>query len=210
LSATRAIQKMLLLISIGVGLVSVILIIIFSSVLTEIVRTQEAHIRESEMRHRVIFEKSPLGLARFDHEGVITDCNQRYLEIMGATRETLIGFDALRRSTPEMRERIGAALAGEPSVYEGEFTSVTGGRTFFMRAAFNPLESGRPSSGVIATVEDITERKMIEREVRANLEELERFNRLVVGREERMIQLKQEVNDFLIAQGDDPKYKIVE
>ena len=210
LSATRAIQKMLLLISIGVGLVSVILIIIFSSVLTEIVRTQEAHIRESEMRHRVIFEKSPLGLARFDHEGVITDCNQRYLEIMGATRETLIGFDALRRSTPEMRERIGAALAGEPSVYEGEFTSVTGGRTFFMRAAFNPLESGRPSSGVIATVEDITERKMIEREVRANLEELERFNRLVVGREERMIRLKREVNDFLVARGDAPKYKIVE
>ena len=331
LSATRAIQKMLLLISIGVGLVSVILIIVFSSVLTEIVRTQEAHIRESEMRHRiifeksplgmirfsddgeimdcndkfvelmgstreklmgfntarrsspemrekirvalegepsvyeneytsvnggrtlylrvvfnpiepgtnptgviatlediteakkaeaalresemrhrVIFEKSPLGLARFDREGVITDCNQRYMEIMGATRETLIGFDALRRSTPEMCERIGAALAGEPSVYEGEFTSVTGGRTFFMRAAFNPLESGRRSSGVIATVEDITERKMIEREVRANLEELERFSRLVVGREERMIQLKREVNDFLVARGDAPKYKIVE
>ena len=170
----------------------------------------EAALRESEMRHRIIFEKSPLGLARFDREGVITDCNQRYMEIMGATRETLIGFDALRRCTPEMRERIGAALAGEPSVYEGEFTSVTGGRTFFMRAAFNPLESGRPSSGVIATVEDITERKTIEREVRANLEELERFSRLVVGREERMMQLKQEVNDFLIAQGEDPKYKIVE
>jgi len=330
-SATRAIQKMLLLVSIGVGLVSVILIIVFSSVLTEIVRTQEAQIRESEMRHRiifeksplgmirfsddgeildcndkfvelmgstrerligfntarrsspemrekirialegepsvyeneytsvnggrtlylrvvfnpiepgknptgviatlediteakkaeaalresemrhrVIFEKSPLGLARFDREGVVTDCNQRYMEIMGATRETLIGFDALRRSTPEVRERIEAALAGEPSVYEGEFTSVTGGRTFYMRAAFNPLESGRPSSGVIATVEDITERKTIEREVRANLEELERFSRLVVGREERMMQLKKEVNDFLIAQGDAPKYKIAE
>ena len=79
-----------------------------------------------------------------------------------------------------------------------------------MRAAFNPLESGRPSSGVIATVEDITERKMIEREVRANLEELERFSRLVVGREERMMQLKKEVNDFLIARGDAPKYKIAE
>ncbi len=330
-SATRAIQKMLLLVSIGVGLVSVILIIVFSSVLTEIVRTQEAQIRESEMRHRiifeksplgmirfsddgeildcndkfvelmgstrerligfntarrsspemrekirialegepsvyeneytsvnggrtlylrvvfnpiepgknptgviatlediteakkaeaalresemrhrVIFEKSPLGLARFDREGVVTDCNQRYMEIMGTTRETLIGFDALRRSTPEVRERIEAALAGEPSVYEGEFTSVTGGRTFYMRAAFNPLESGRPSSGVIATVEDITERKTIEREVRANLEELERFSRLVVGREERMMQLKKEVNDFLIAQGDAPKYKIAD
>jgi len=170
----------------------------------------EAALRESEMRHRIIFEKSPLGLVRFDSEGIITDCNSRYIEIMGSSREKLIGFDAARLAPPEVRKKILIALKGEPSVYEGEFESVTGGRTFFMRAVLNPLDPGRHSSGVIGTVEDITERKIIERQIGENLEDLERFSRLVIGREERMIRLKEEINTLLAEQGIGPRYRIPE
>jgi hypothetical protein len=39
---------------------------------------------------------------------------------------------------------------------------------------------------------------------------LERFNRLVIGREEKMIQLKQEINELREQLGQGKKYKIVE
>lgn len=170
----------------------------------------EATLRESEQRHRIIFEKSPLGMILFDKDGAILDCNDKFVQLMGSTREKLIGFNTARDSSKAVREVIQQALTGAVAVFEGEYTSVTGGRAAYLRISFNPIEPGKSSTGVIATVEDITERQLFERKLRDNLEQLERFSRLVVGREERMIQLKQEINDLLAAQGLDVKYKIVE
>lgn len=42
------------------------------------------------------------------------------------------------------------------------------------------------------------------------MDELERFNRLTNNREERMIQLKEEINSLLGQMGKEKKYKIVE
>ena len=42
------------------------------------------------------------------------------------------------------------------------------------------------------------------------VEDLERFNRLAVGRELRMIELKQEINGLLQAAGEPPRYEVVE
>ena len=76
----------------------------------------------------------------------------------------------------------------------------------------------------VSIVLDITERKRAETQLRAAKEaaesaseslretvaDLERFNQLAVGRELRMIELKQEVNELLVAQGQEPKFQIVE
>ena len=56
---------------------------------------------------------------------------------------------------------------------------------------------------------EIVERKQIENELRQNMEELERFSRLASGREQKMIQLKKEVNDLLIKLGQNAKYRII-
>ena len=49
----------------------------------------------------------------------------------------------------------------------------------------------------------------MEDDLRRNLEELERFNRLAYGRELKMIQLKEEINELLSQLNQDKKYKIV-
>ncbi len=41
------------------------------------------------------------------------------------------------------------------------------------------------------------------------MEDFERFSGMAVGREEKMIQLREEINEFLIRSGRDEKYKIV-
>ena len=49
--------------------------------------------RESEEQFRLIYERSPLGMAFVNAEGFLTDCNDKFLEIAGAPREKLIGFN---------------------------------------------------------------------------------------------------------------------
>ena len=49
-----------------------------------------------------------------------------------------------------------------------------------------------------------------ERALNENIDELERFNDLSVGRELKMIDLKKEVNQLLLRLGEKEKYKIVE
>ena len=53
------------------------------------------------------------------------------------------------------------------------------------------------------------ERKRAEADLKEKYAELERFHKVTVGRELRMIELKQEVNALLQAAGQAPKYKIV-
>jgi len=61
---------------------------------------------------------------------------------------------------------------------------------------------------VIEVARDITARKHVEEKLNKTMENLERFNRLAVGRELKMIELKKEVDDLLHSMGRQKKYKI--
>lgn len=63
------------------------------------------------------------------------------------------------------------------------------------------------SAGRLRSVRiDITERKQSERKIRTQLDELLRWQQLTVGREERMLQLKAEVNELLARLGESARY----
>jgi hypothetical protein len=50
----------------------------------------------------------------------------------------------------------------------------------------------------------------MEEELRRNVEELEQFSNLAIGREIKMIQLKKEINELLDQLGQGERYEIVE
>ncbi len=56
-------------------------------------------------------------------------------------------------------------------------------------------------------ISDITERKKAEETLRGTLNELERHNRLMSGRESRVLELKAEVNALCEALGRAPTYR---
>ena len=62
--------------------------------------------------------------------------------------------------------------------------------------------------GLVGISRDITEHKETEDRLRRTMSNLERFNRLAVGRELQMIELKREVNDLLRSMGREEKYRI--
>ena len=151
----------------------------YSIDITERKQMEEA-LRESEKRYKIIFERSPLAVIRFDPDGNIVDFNDRFVDMMGSTREKLLGFNTARHSSQKMRETIKKALSGEVASYEDSYTSINGGKTTFLRGFFNPVTPGQSPTEVIAALEDITELKKHEKE-QQKIEKLESLGVLAGG-----------------------------
>ena len=135
----------------------------------------EKKLKESEQKHRIIFESSPLGMIYFSPEGTILDCNDRFGEMMGTERNSLIGFNTARQSTPKMKQAIKKALAGESTAFEDFYTSITGRKKTYLRERFQPVTPGNSPSAVIATLEDLTDRRQAEEKVRQTAERFKTF-----------------------------------
>ena len=118
---------------------------------------------------------------------------------------------------PEDREKARAGLekfagTGDGAVFGSRMETRAikpGGEPFPVEVS---LSSFRVDNDWLAvgTVRGITKRKKAEEELKQYVDELERFNRLVVGREGTMIRLKKEINELREQSGLGPKYKIVE
>lgn len=122
-------------------------------------------LKDSESRYRNIFENAPLAMVHFNTQGKISDCNKIFLDLMGSSRNELIGFHTAEKSQPAMRKALKKALQGSYSVFEDIYTSITGNKTLFLRAVFNPVITHNSPYEVIATLEDITERKKVEKDL---------------------------------------------
>jgi len=73
------------------------------------------------------------------------------------------------------------------------------------KAKFDFDDKGQPIKAIGFT-QDITKRKQAEDQLREKMTELERFNKVMVGRETRMIELKQEINELCEKLGISKKY----
>jgi PAS domain S-box-containing protein len=153
-------------------------------VMTDITERKAAEraLRESEEKFRLVFEKAPIGIMHYDQMSVITDCNEKFAEIIGAPKEKFIGFNLIRQLRDEkMRDVVAASLHGEVVSYEGDYLSVTGGKLTPVRAIFQPIFSPEGVlSGGVAIFEDITERKQAEVE-RLQFSKLESLSTLAGG-----------------------------
>ena len=127
-------------------------------------RLMEKFLAESEERYRLIFESAPVGIFHYNTKGIIRACNQAFADIGKSSYDRLIGFNLLKDASDErVKDAIRKTLGGSPGYYEGEYTSVTGGRTSYIKADFEPVFSESESLvGGICVVEDITVRKKIE------------------------------------------------
>jgi hypothetical protein len=65
--------------------------------------------------------------------------------------------------------------------------------------------AGQPTR-TMATIEDITERKLAEEKMAKQIEELQRWHEATLGRETRVIELKHEVNELLAKAGEKKRY----
>ena len=152
-----------------------------------------------------MIESSLDSLVAISPEGKITDANQATVKLTGVTREKLIGTSFSDYFTdPEKAEEgyqrvftqgmaVDYPLTLRHRDWHETLTEVLYNASVYRDATGNVL-------GVFAAARDVTEQMQAQREVVERLAELERFQRLTVGRELKMIELKKE-NEYLKKRG---------
>ncbi|WNL43342.1 diguanylate cyclase [Halomonas sp. PAMB 3264] len=124
------------------------------------VESRKAQLQECENRYRSIFDHSPLGVLHFDRNGVITDCNEQLLKILGGTRDSFMGYRMLDRSAnQQVAQGVRDSLEKGSGYFEGTFYLPGAEKGTPLRAIFNGVNcDNNHRIGGMAIVEDFTER----------------------------------------------------
>jgi diguanylate cyclase (GGDEF)-like protein/PAS domain S-box-containing protein len=128
---------------------------------------RENKLKVSEERYRHIFTTAPLGIFQYDHASVIVDCNDAFINILGSSREKLIGMNMLKSLKNQgVLQKIKESLNIGGSYFEGEYESVTGGKKIPVRAFFTAIRDVNGNiTGGVGIVEDFTEKRLSEQQI---------------------------------------------
>jgi two-component system NtrC family sensor kinase len=128
----------------------------------------EGALRVSEERFRLLYDDAPVGYHEIDTEGRIVSINKTECDLLGFSREEVIGREVFDFIAPEFREQ---ARVGFPEKIRGDHPLRTIERTFETRDGrrlsvaieerYKRDDQGRVV-GIRSTVQDITDRKRTE------------------------------------------------
>ena len=162
--------------------------------------------KQASQYARSLIEASLDPLVIISPEGKITDANEATFKVTGVDREALVGADFFDYFTEPQKARETykqvfdkGNVADYPLTIrhkDGRLTDVLFNASVYKDASGNVL-------GVSAVARDVTDQKKAETEVAElrtkeieRLAELERFQKLTVGRELKMIELKKEIAEL--------------
>lgn len=173
----------------------------------------EEAFQESEARYQTLFEQVGVGIGEVDStSGRYLQVNQRYCDIVGYSKEELLESSFQPLTHPE---DLAASLALMAEIRAGRIHNAALEKRYIRRdgqiiwvslqiARENPDRSD--STRHVSVVQDITEQKRSEAAIKNQLEELRRWQEVTLGRESRILALKQEVNELRARQGLSLKY----
>ena len=166
-------------------------------------------LRESKEKFSIIFESNPAMVAIGTLDGKIVDVNLSYADFFGYSRKEMFGkslADLGIISVEELQRLLELGQRAGTSIRNVEVSLRARGGNILnaLLSADIVLLNGVPHR--LATLLDITERKQAEVKQAEQLEELRRWHEVTSDREERILDLKHEVNDLLGKTGKHPRY----
>ena len=169
-------------------------------------------------KFRRIFELAPEPIVVLGaKDGVMLEINDRAVALTGFPRAALLGRSVLE--WPHLAEaskqlvltNMRRRLQGEHvPPYELEFVTPDGRRLVGFVMAVPLTDRDGKVLGDLVLISDITARKETEERLQKTLSDMERHNRLMVGREIRVVELKKEINALARELGRSPVYPAVE
>ena len=175
---------------------------------------------ESEERFRSLFENMAQGVLYHNPDGEIILANEAAKSILGLSQSELMGktsSDPQWKSIhedgseffPEYHPAVVAQKTGKVinNIIMGVYNPIRQKYVWININAVPQFQQGDKSPyQTFVTIEDITAKKIAEDTLKQQLDELRRWNEVVLGREGRVLELKQEINALLERLGKAPKY----
>ena len=161
----------------------------------------EREIKDSEERFRVLFEEAPDGYFLSDTKGVFLDGNKTAERLIGYKKNELIGKSMLKMKLvpidqiPVVVKRLAQHVL-KKNTSPGEFILLRKDGVRISVEITGKVVKMKGKSLVLGIVRDISDRKKTEKELRAKNQELEKINKLAIGRELKMIELKKKIQEL--------------
>jgi PAS domain S-box-containing protein len=167
-------------------------------------RAMEAQVEASKSQLQYILDTGPIGVA-FSTKGKIRFANPRFTEMFGAG----VGDTSPDLYVkPEERDILIGRLKAERIIENYDIQMYDRDRQVRdILITYLPFTYDG-EEGILGWLLDITDRKKAEKEIQEKYTELSRFRRMAIGREQKMIELKKEINELLQANELSEKYKI--
>ncbi|MHC1783857.1 MAG: PAS domain S-box protein [Anaerolineaceae bacterium] len=168
--------------------------------------------RALEERFFNVFHTSPDSISiNSMRDGIFIDVNEGFTSITGFTAEEVIGKSALQVNlwaNPGDRERLIAGISEKGEVINLEVpTRTKNGEIKNCLISARKINVNREDC-ILMITRDISEIKLTEAKLNEQIEELRRWHAVTLGRENRIIDLKKEVNELLIKVGKAPRYVV--
>jgi len=172
-------------------------------------KVAENKIKENEKRLQSLLEAGPDGMIIVDTQHLITQVNKQTEKMFNYRRSELIG-SSIKTLVPELLDdsSLIPRLKNKERIMLETAARRKDGNMFPADISLSPITTAEGTL-IVSAVRDVTLRKETELAIKQNLEELELFTRLTIGREEKMIQLKSEINELLKRSDQAEKYVIV-
>mgnify|MGYP003586221909 FL=1 len=180
----------------------------------ELKRTEDA-LRLSEAFQRHLMDAMPSPVFYKDRQGRYLGCNQAFEKFFGQTKTQLIGkivFDVAPPDLAAIYHAKDMELIDRPGIqiYDSQIQDAQGNRrdVVFHKASI-PDDRGT-ATGLVGIILDITDRKQAEDQLAQQLDELRRWYAATLGRENRIAELKREINAQARRLGEPPPYPSTE
>ncbi len=157
---------------------------------------KEKIIRTSEEKYKILAETQKEGVAIVNKKCVIQYANIAMGRLLGCSNQEIVGknlqdFLASSSSEKVMELCKKKMEKGEIDSGNNEFNFLTKDNDIIIvEISSTPIYKNKKITSFHLTVRDITERKKAEESLKQKVEELEQINRLLVGRELKMVELK--------------------
>jgi len=157
---------------------------------------------ENQLRHLYqAVEQSPNSIVITDTAGNIEYVNSKFIQVTGYSKEELIGRSPRilksGQTPPQEYEKLWKTISSGEEWRGTLCNRKKSGELYWESVAISPMKSERGEiTHYLGIKEDITDQKKMADDLQVNFEDLKQFQQATIDRENKMIELKKEINEL--------------
>jgi PAS domain S-box-containing protein len=169
----------------------------------------EEELRKSEEKYRLLFETNPHPMWVYDLETLnFLEVNEAAVLKYGFSKDEFLEMNLKDIRPVEDIERLldNVSQASDNLSFSGDWRHKDKNGNVFRVEIISHSIKYKDKNARLVLANDISRRKQAEEKILQQLDELKRWQEVTLGREDRIRQLKREVNELLIRNGEKTRY----